>query len=362
MACEPAKRRYASRVSSHGTANVQLKCGNTYGRVRAVTIGSNESKLTVDPRLDSVVSTDAFLQLHYASRIERESFLAQDALELQRALGVDRMALLVIKSQAGSWAVELHSLDREQGSLRSVGALQFSEAAGYEPRRIEKLVEKLSTTNAAGQRRSDAGPAPVRLTPPVQPTPDQQAIAATSGEAVATANGFPVLGVAAATVGVVGLAVSWALFVERRAYRLREWNEVDASVASGYAQRGVWTLATAAAGAAALSASLYLLAPEAEGVPALAWVLGGVGLAAVAVGLGFVIGDEHCGPEIVLPLREPCLSVRADSIFGLEIALTALPLITLPITYLVRTPTSPVSLSLGGSATAMSLTATVGPF
>ena len=46
--------------------------------------------------------------------------------------------------------------------------------------------------------------------------------------------------------------------------------------------------------------------------------------------------DEHCGPEVVLPRREPCLSVRADALLGVDIALTALPLATLPLTYLLR--------------------------
>lgn len=46
--------------------------------------------------------------------------------------------------------------------------------------------------------------------------------------------------------------------------------------------------------------------------------------------------DEHCGPEVVLPLREPCRSVRADPLFGVTIALTALPLITLPVSFWLR--------------------------
>jgi hypothetical protein len=345
-----------ARIPRHAEmpTNVQVDCAGALGRIHQVEAANTAANLTIDPRFDAVISTEQHLQLRYASRAQRDAFVAKDAKRLQQLLGVDHVALLSVHAASSGWTVELFVPDGKEQRPRSIGELAFSEVAGYEPRRLRQLVTQLSPS----EHEQSQSPAIVSLSEPplpvAQPVEAPDAAMNLENGVEASPGAFPFLGVAVATVGVVGLAASWALFVERRAYRLREWNEVDATATDGYARRGAWTVAAATAGAAALTLSAFLLTPEAADVPVFAWVLGGVGLAGAAVGLGLAFADEHCGPEISLPLREPCLSVRADAIFGIEIALTALPLVSLPIAYFVRSRSTGVALTIGTGSVAIS--------
>jgi hypothetical protein len=118
-------------------------------------------------------------------------------------------------------------------------------------------------------------------------------------------------------------------------------------------------LVTSILGAAAFALSEYFWSPETVEVPAYAWIIGGAGLAAAAVGVGLALGDEHCGPERFDILRPPCRTIRADELFGVEVAMTALPLVTFPLAYLLRGWSNAVSVSLAGDRSGMTLTASL---
>lgn len=339
------------------SVRVQLQCDKQLSRSHRVLVGSNETHLQVDPRFDANLLTSPLLQLRYSDRAQREAFAAADGKAIKEALGIEHVALLAVASRGQAWTIRLMALEANKLTLRPIGEIEFSEAAGYDPKQLGRLIEVL-TGAAAKLGPTQASPAPVKLTapplPPLETTTDLPPTAAAVARSGHSSE-FPTIGVLTASLGVIGLATSWLMFAERRGYRLREWNSVGASDEAAYARRGAWTMATLAVGSAALALSPYFLLPEADAVPTFAWLLGGVGIAVAAIGVGMTISDEHCGPEIVLPLREPCRSVRADSLFGIEIALTALPLVTLPFNYLLRSQGASVGISYDGNRRAVSL-------
>ena len=316
-----------------GPARVQLSCDGKLSRSHHVLGDHGTDNLEIDPRFDANLGTTKHLQLRYESPARREAFLAHDAMTVRQALGVDRLALLLVRPQGNAWAVHVHVFDAATRSTRSLGELAFSEAASYDPSRLQRMVKALSKPENNGQARQPRLAAPITLTAPVPATNTEPA--APPDEAQTIGWSLPI-GIATAAIGGVGIATGWLLFAERRDFRLREWPSIQRNDETAYARRGTWTVAATALGAGALAASTYFWLPKAEPIPAFAWVIGGVGLATAAVGVTMVFTDEHCGPETVLPLREPCRSVRADSLLGVEIALSALPLMTLPLSYLLR--------------------------
>jgi hypothetical protein len=325
----------ASQVRGEN-ARVQLVCRNKPGRIHRVTVGRGEQPVQpvqIDVRFDAALSTQDALQLRYADASDRDAHMESDGRTLLRALGVDRVALLVGHQQGQAWQFELTILDGNRPGAHNLGTIGFSEAAGYEPERLRELTALLPEAGEHRESASSNETAPVALTPRatatasvVNPTPEQ----------LDSPRLLPTVGLAIGAVGLIGVAGSWALFAERRSFRLRNRDEVSVADEAAYARRGTWTVLAGGLGASLLTVSPYFWLPDAPGLRPVAWVVGGVGLAVAAVGVVTTLSDEHCGPERGGELREPCRSVRADALFGVELALTAVPFAALPLTLLLR--------------------------
>jgi ABC-type cobalamin transport system permease subunit len=109
--------------------------------------------------------------------------------------------------------------------------------------------------------------------------------------------------------------------------------------------------ATIGAGALLLSISDYFWPPDAEAVPAWAWVAGGLGVVVVGTGIAISAATAECVGADVMPQAgmagvaegeavqpTPCLQYTTDpsGIFGPMVALHGLPLIAIPISYAIR--------------------------
>jgi hypothetical protein len=158
-------------------------------------------------------------------------------------------------------------------------------------------------------------------------------------------------GVMGFTTGLVGastLVASWAIYAARQTYRLRPWSQVNSSVNEGFESRGTWAMWLGLGSSAHFVAAEYLLLPEARAVPTLAWFAGGMGLVTAGVGLAFTLGGDHCGPQPYAPggvIIRSCESAISDALFGPMLMFAAVPLLNVPVTYLLRsvladTPTS----------------------
>jgi hypothetical protein len=161
-----------------------------------------------------------------------------------------------------------------------------------------------------------------------------------------------IIGTSAAVIGGVSLVAAWTLYVARQNYRLRPWRDASQSTRDSLGTMGAWTFGFGASAAGLIVLSEYMLLPESNEVPTLAWIGGAAGLGVAAVGVGFAVGGTHCGIQVVRPggdLVQACLSGTADGLFGPLLALSAAPLLNLPLTYLFRKAFAgaPESLSFG---------------
>jgi hypothetical protein len=149
----------------------------------------------------------------------------------------------------------------------------------------------------------------------------------------------PLVGALSAGFGVVSLVAGGAVYVARQNYRLELRPSVGPDVIDGWEARGSWALGLAGFGAANLIAAEYLLLPDSSDVPTLAWIGGVAGLGVAAVGVGFWLGGTHCMPIPAQPGTEiprDCLSGVADATFGPLLVMGAVPLMNLPLVFLLR--------------------------
>jgi hypothetical protein len=161
-----------------------------------------------------------------------------------------------------------------------------------------------------------------------------------------------VLGVTAAIGGGFSLVGAWAMYIARQNYRQRAWLDVSPDTLSEWREQGAWSFWLGVSGAGLLVTSEYFLLPESNSVPGYAWLAGAGGLGLAAVGVGFAVGGSHCSPQALKPgatVYTACMSGTSDAVFGPLLMLSAIPLINLPVTYLLRKAFAgaPESLSFG---------------
>lgn len=148
-----------------------------------------------------------------------------------------------------------------------------------------------------------------------------------------------VLGATSAIIGGVGLVASWSLYGARQAYRLKPRSSISESTMDTWTNIGAYSFWIGASSSAFIVTAEYILLPESNDVPTLAWFAGGGGLVLAAVGVGFAVGGSHCAPQATRPgadLYLACSAGTADSLFGSLLLISSVPLINAPILYLLR--------------------------
>jgi hypothetical protein len=161
-----------------------------------------------------------------------------------------------------------------------------------------------------------------------------------------------VIGATSAIVGGIGLVSAWSVYVARNSYRLTPRTSISRDTISSWQTQGAWSFWLGAGSSALLVASEYLLLPESTEVPTLGWFAGGAGLIVAAVGVGYAVGGTHCSPTAVRPGADiylACSSMASDQVFGDLLIFSSLPLLNVPLTYLLRKAFAgaPDSLSIG---------------
>ncbi|HEY2735638.1 MAG TPA: hypothetical protein VGI70_16690 [Polyangiales bacterium] len=337
-----------------GITRVQLECeSGAAGRIHAVELKAGENKLTIDPVFDAAVHSNGALWLSYSQESERNKHADVDTETIRQALGASRPVELVV--DGGSYP-RVHMRVLANGS-REIATLSYS-AEGYNHDAVVAAIKALRNAKrpqpmaALDNDDSEANAGPVELDeddePPPPPPPAAAPPASVDDQRL-------VPGLILATVGVGGLATGWVLYALRQNVRRTPWADSDAIPTSelrSYNLNAVLTVSVAGAGALALSAADYFWLPNDASVPALAWVAGGVGAAVGLTGLAFGAFGHRC-PRLIADVDSPraCQSFTADATFGPIVALHALPLIAVPISYLLRSAFRPtgveVSLSVG---------------
>jgi tetratricopeptide (TPR) repeat protein len=180
----------------------------------------------------------------------------------------------------------------------------------------------------------------VELQPMEADGPPQQAQPAPSTRYTLAAQ-TPVAAGALAAVGLAGLSTGWLFYGLRDQLRVELW-ELSLNQAPGFEQakyqqfqmRGSVAIAATSIGAVMMSAAQYFYLPDEEPVPAWAWVAGSLGGAIALGALGWGAFGRHCDISDSLAF---CRTTFADELFAPMLALQALPLLSLPIMYAIRT-------------------------
>ncbi|MEM7135812.1 MAG: PEGA domain-containing protein [Myxococcota bacterium] len=319
---------------------VQVECDrNERGRVHRVNLGAGRFEREVDLRFDEAIGSQPGLSLTYATH-ESEAERTSDARRIARALGATSVVLL---SLPDTDTLELERIDVEapaKNPRTGLARIPFSERGR-------------SQSSFAEAARALVGERCVDFT-----SKEPVAFPCTGGSAPAAATtdarpagrrprGQLISGLTLVGVGVASLATGYALLNPRSNAAERWIDEVDAGGQDTSAQQKWFDLrsgilATASIGGAALVAAMPLALPERGKTPWWAWMSGGLGVGLAAFSIAWGVTAEA---KPVASCSDPMLSsddVRSCAKRGDQTGvavltgLTAAPLITMPLVYLLR--------------------------
>jgi hypothetical protein len=328
-----------------GAFRFQVECTPSPGRVHALTVEPGESRIAIDTSLDEAVHTQDALWLSYPTAAIRNAQMDRHGQTLSRLLDSSRVVLLVVESGVppGPLQVRVREI---QPIPRDIGTLVFSDGrlngpVGTVTAHLLEQVQQATKVEetAAPTVETAAVPTPAQTAATIEAPPDpldDDSAEVEEGEPKPSSWRW----VAAGALGVTGataLVVSWVAYAQRFDLRTQLYfGQVPYETRATFSRTGRWTLSLGAAGGALLAAAEPWVLPRADGIPMMAWAAGGTGVALAALGLGFGIFGRHCEPVVTAPGQHACGAFAADSAFGPLLAMHAMPLLAVPITYIVR--------------------------
>jgi hypothetical protein len=338
-----------------GPTRVQLECeAGAVGRVHPLELKAGENELAIDPAFDAAVHSQGGLWLAYANDRERDKRAASDGQTIAKVLGATRDVLLF--SSPGALGQDVVVRPGGPGANKEVARAGFAADSGYAKGAPSKVASALvawlraqSKSASAGAALSSTSAQPKREAPAAVPPPEPEPppVAAPAPAAPARHGKYTqqhaTAGAILAVIGGAGSAVSWVVYADRQNKRRIV---SDAMNETKYQRAGVITLTSAALGTTLLSVSEYFWLPDEPEVPALAWVVGGIGvsLGATAIALSFTTSNCQLGDD-----RVSCQHFWSDHFFGPLLFMHALPLITVPAWYGLRMAFRPAGVELSMS-------------
>jgi hypothetical protein len=331
-----------------GVMRVQLECqSGVAGRIHSIELKPGENRLEIDPSFDAVAHSQGGLWLQYETAAIRNARLDKDLDQIAKAIGAVKVVGLVVEGTSYP-RVRVHAPGSPQ---RDVASLSYSVGEGYNSEALAAALKSLQPKQARRAKQQALIEAPIELSAPPpppaapEPVPEQTAEPETDQNIVA--------GALLAGAGVAGLATGWILYTLRADQQSQVLN---APLEGGEDAplneiQPVAPLAAIGVGALVLSISDYFWPPDDEGVPAWAWVAGGIGVAAIGAGIAIAATTSDCvGADAnMMPSELDMLTAEgtaptvcgqywtdSSGIFGPMIALHGMPLISLPIAYAIR--------------------------
>jgi hypothetical protein len=326
-----------------GDYRVQVECmPEKPGRVHVVTVGAGATRRRVDWRFDEAIESRPSLSLRYENAAEEHEQRVADARQVAEALQADSVVLVSMPA-AGIMELELV----EMGAAPSPSPAGLARVPVSERPSESHLA--LAAHTLTERRCVDFTPSePVTL-----PCASGEPLAAEVPEApdVWPAHRRPrgqfVAGLTLVGVGVAGLTTGYVLLVPRSDAAVDWINEVDAGSQDTTAQQKWFDLrgaiiASGSIGAAALVTAMPLALPERDKTPWWAWVSGGVGLGLAGFSIAWGVTAEAApsnscsAPNLNSTDVRSCVSREKQTSVALLTGLTAAPLITMPLVYLLR--------------------------
>lgn len=313
-----------------GETRVQVECEpEARGRVHPVSLSRGRSTLFVVNRFDRAIRTAPVVHLQYAEP-GTQAQRARDARELARALPA---AAVVLASAPAETVLELRLIS---GTRQNTAFARVAAKNGVvEPSDVRKGVATL----LAGECRDVTGDAPVRLDCATGELLSDERTREREAQRRPPAGQF-VAGLSLASVGTASLLAGYGLLI-KRATAGGDWVDdpgtLDAQ--TKWLNLGTGVIVAGSAGSALLITAMPLALPYKRKTPWWAWLSGGAGLgfAASALALALTADPKPASPCSVNNLDPaPCVDRAKRTDLALMLGVTAAPLLTIPLVYLLR--------------------------
>ncbi len=347
---------FISEDLATGEYRAQIECGEEgttqRGRIHRIRLSEGASTVRIDVRFDTAVRTDTALRLQYATREDADEHRLADAVSAASTIGAAEVWLLALEPAADADVIRIdrvrvstssvlasvrtHSAAGLPGSVAAVGRGASEDRTGTEP-----VTMPLWGAGASGATDDESGAVPT----------------AGSGRA-----GWETgVGIGLGVLGIGAYVTSFALVNVEAGYGHLATQPLPTDL-DYLSRRDQWTgfelpaLAMGWVGGALVTAALPLVMSDEAGTPWWSWVIGGAGVAAIGVGLAVALTAPTCGPA-GRP-TDACVQGTALADEGSAIASIGVPLLSVPIVYLIRDAVgggAPVVPSASVTATSASL-------
>ncbi len=296
---------------------VQVDCGQVTGRIHRRRIQPGENEFLIDTRFDRAVQTDTGLWLRYPDPDRSDRHRLEDSIRVARLVGAAQV--LQVDPALG----RLYRIDVPSARYAAFRALDGQSL----PAAVAELID-LRVEPAAERAASDLDSPRAALDPAFA---DEQLERDLRYDESHDSSALRPWGYAGAAISAAALGTGWVYWFIRRDqanHRLQSDFEAD------YDGYRVPVLAFGGAGSLGLCASAPLSLPEQRGVPWWSYIVGAGGLGLAAYGIYVWQQDERTCLERT---GDECLKEsRIDTLGGPFFAMQSLPLLSVPITYLVR--------------------------
>ena len=327
-----------------GRYRIQVECERDQrGRVHTADVIAGPTEVLVDLRFDRAIETDPGLHLHYVSPSDLEKHRVSDAEEIAKV--VPASALLLMSAPTP----DVIELELYRGAPVTRVALARLTAGPRGPSRGDLA---LAARALLHDQCTDLTGAQAVAIPCV--ARELEVGEGGPSEDVRLSNRRPrgqfISGVTLASVGAASLVAGYALLAPRASVA-EDWvrgldatGMSDVSTQQKWLSMGTGIFATSSVGAAALVAALPLALPERTKTPWWAWVSGGLGVGAVVASgyLASTVNDQpspntSCSSSSVTPVDARACVTRAErTSVAVLLGVTAAPLLTMPLVYLIR--------------------------
>lgn len=310
-----------------GFYDLQVECDERRGRVHRIEVADETTEIFVDTRFDRSIRTERGLALSYAVWPDPAKRLS-DATRIAEATRVG-VLVLVLEQEDGS--VELWATDT-QGQPKG-----FARTAADPEGPSELALAAAAATVAAGECLDLSGERPLAVScrtglaeRPAEPTEEAPR---TKGPP----RGQFIAGVTLASLGTASLLASYALTATAdtsAADDMVAFPSNDNQARWLNLRSGMYY--TGAVGAGLLVTAMPLALPYHRKPPWWAWLCGGAGvaLAATSITLAVTAPSEPDASRVADPQGYVGRAKRTDPAFATGV--TAAPLLTVPLLYLLR--------------------------
>jgi len=280
---------------------IQVECGDRPGRIYTKQIRPGNNRFVFDARFDQVVRTEGGLLLQYSNLDESQTYRVADNSRIAEVVGAGHVLQIDLQTQT------LYRID--VASKRQIASEHFKadslaqavhRLVTFEIPKAEEELKLNQYTFAPDDRGHDY-------------------------ETMAW-------GYTGAGLSLISLATGWIYWAVRRGERYDFLQSGEPGEYRGYEAP---TLVFSALGAAGLSASMVIVLPQQPDVPWWSWLIGsgGVGLAA----FGIYLWQEDEFDCLEYDADDRCIeSANTDTFTGPFLALQSLPLLSVPMIYLIR--------------------------